>query len=536
MTVAIVVYMLIVTVPLVGAAILTERLCRLWSLPVRGAWAVAALLIMLVGARTMSQQLVAPQATFSITAINGTHSSPTIAVSRLARLRNAAAEVMSLPRDDAAYVAHTVGPSENRAFVVLWIVMSVAMLALLCVVYTKVWRARRSWRVVDFVGQRVRVAPHAGPAVVGLFRPEIVVPRWVLDTQSEDSRLIVMHEMEHRTARDPLLLAAMWALVALFPWHPGAWYCLARTRLAIELDCDARVVGRGASLRTYAQLLVNQASARLGAPMHLWLGATSLLEPSTHLERRLRAMIVPQSSNTGRRSFTRYLRTASYMAIVSTIAIAACESHVPTAADISGLDAASAQTDAAKMFTLTSDSLQPSFYVDGVAVTGEKARQIAADSIASIRIVRPDGATGVRQVRILTLKTMNGTKLESRTDTLVATALPLAGGTVMLRTTPDGKFIASHTDTVSLQAFPRRSVRLVTGKSSEATSLSDVLIFIDGVQSDAAAFKAINPDRIATIDVQKGPAAMKQSTDPRAKNGIIRITLEHDGAGSLKRE
>ena len=78
MTVAIVVYILMVTVPLVGAAALTERLFRLWSLPVRGAWAVTALLIALIGGRTITQQLVAPPtiptATINVIASGGSPS------------------------------------------------------------------------------------------------------------------------------------------------------------------------------------------------------------------------------------------------------------------------------------------------------------------------------------------------------------------------------------------------------------------------------------------------------------------------------
>jgi hypothetical protein len=39
--------------------------------------------------------------------------------------------------------------------------------------------------------------------------------------------------------------------------------------------------------------------------------------------------------------------------------------------------------------------------------------------------------------------------------------------------------------------------------------------------------RSLDPSRIATIDVVKGPTTMQQSTDPRAVNGLIRITLKH---------
>jgi beta-lactamase regulating signal transducer with metallopeptidase domain len=504
MTVAIIVYILIVTVPLIAAAALTEKLFRLWSLPVRGAWAITALLIALIGGRTITRQLLAPSGPASISTVRYVESATPITATGVAGVQAFAQELVSLPRTTAAYVAHAIGPASNVPLAILWCVMSIAMLILVSIVYLRVWKARHDWSIVDFSGQRVRVAPHAGPAVIGLFRPEIVVPRWVLDAQLEDSRLIVMHEMEHRAARDPLLLAAVWALVALFPWHPGAWYCLARTRLAIELDCDARVVGHGASLRTYTQLLVNQARLRLGAPMHMWLGATSLLEPSSHLERRLRAMIIPDNAKAARKPLTRYLRTASYIAIVSTIAIAACESHVPTAADISGLDAASAQKEAAGIFNVQKDSGKvgaltvPTYYVNGLRVSDEKAKSIVPDSISSITVSRATEPGG-QQIHIMTLEALG----------------------------KDGTSLSSRTDNVKLAFVERDNVKSGENLAAGTKSLGDPMFIVDGVAADASVLKTLPRDRIDKIEVLKGPAALKMSTDPRARNGIVMITLKH---------
>jgi beta-lactamase regulating signal transducer with metallopeptidase domain len=506
MTVAIIVYILIVTVPLIAAAALTEKLLRLWSLPVRGAWAVTALLIALIGGRTVTQQLIAPHAPLSVTGINIAatgQTTPTASTSfALATLR----ELMFMPRTAAAYASHLVGPTPNISLAILWLIMSGVMLALIFVVYSRVRHARQQWSFVDFAGHRVRVAPNTGPAVVGIFRPEIVVPRWMLDGHPDDSQLIIMHEMEHRCAHDPVLLAAMWGLVALFPWHPGAWYCLARIRLAIEIDCDARVVGKGASLKNYAQLLVNQARARLGAPTHLWLGATSLLEPASHLERRLRAMVTPDNKDSAKQPYMRALRSASYIALVSTLAIAACESHVPTAADISGLDATSAQKNVRQVFT--TDGQQPTFYVNGVAVSAEKAKAISAGSIATINVVRSKQPGGEQQIRLVTVSdsalgqkyvatTPSGTKQIFFVKRDTATT---AGGTVLFRRTGE--------------------IRLMKTPGAEP------LFVINGVIATTAQYKALNPANIESVEVLKGAAAIEQYSDPRAKNGVVSITLK----------
>jgi beta-lactamase regulating signal transducer with metallopeptidase domain len=505
-TAAFVVYILIVTLPLIGAAMLTEKILRLWKWPVRGAWVATAIAILLIGGRTAVQQMTSSPAQLVIaptTQATPIHHADAGAMANLARI---ASNVTSFPRSAAAYAAHAAGPAQSRVLTTLWCVASAVMLIFVCIVYARVWYIARRWKVTEFAGLTVRVAPHAGPAVIGLFRPEVVVPYWMLEYGTDDSRLVVMHETEHQRARDPLLLAAMWSLVALFPWHPGAWYCLARTRLAIELDCDARVVRRGASLRTYAALLLNQARARLGAPAQLWLGATSLLEPSSHLERRLNAMIPHNDPSLAPRRLTRYLRTLSYLAVISTIAVAACESHVPTAADISGLDAASAETNARKASII--DDKPVTFYVDNVKVSADSAHAIDAKNISSIRV-------------------MKGSKLAS-------------GNKIWIAMMPDSAYLARRVDPAAANGSDKKifSVRMPKTIASgvaldQSTSTAKQkqpftgLVMIDGVASDVSAMKSIDPSTIATVEVIKGPAAMEQYTDPRAKDGVIVISLKH---------
>ena len=493
MIAAVVVYVLIVTLPLIGAAALTERAFRLWSWPVRGVWALTLVATVLLSARAVVHQLTPSHAPLQITSIHATLGVAAPAAGVLEDVTRFANGLMSFPRSIAGDVAHAAGPSQDRILVALWCVASITMLAFICFVYARVWSERLRWQLAEFGGQRVHVAPHAGPAVVGLFRPEIVVPRWMLESEPEVRGLVVMHEAEHRNARDPLLLAAMWALVALIPWHPGAWYCLARTRLGVELDCDARVIRRGAPLRAYAQLLINQARVRLAAPIHVWLGATSLLEPSSHLERRLTAMIHPDHNSSAPEPLVRFLRTASLFAVASTVAFAACESHVPTAADISGLDAASAEVNARKASIF--DGQPVTFYVNNARVSSDSAHAIAASAIRTVTIMK----NGSQQVRIMTV--------------------PAAGGDSLAAADQPGQMLRRHFEPGT---SPEQSG--TPGKRMQAFA---GVVVIDGVTSDVAALKSLDPSRIATIEVIKGPAAMQQSSDPRARDGIIRITLKH---------
>jgi beta-lactamase regulating signal transducer with metallopeptidase domain len=110
-------------------------------------------------------------------------------------------------------------------------------------------------RIVD--GERVLVSSDFGPAVVGVVRPQIVLPEWALAMRETDRRIIVAHETEHRQAHDPLLAAAALIVAVALPWNAALWWQLRRLRLAIEIDCDRRVVSmHGHDPNAYGMLLL----------------------------------------------------------------------------------------------------------------------------------------------------------------------------------------------------------------------------------------------------------------------------------------
>jgi TonB family protein len=116
-------------------------------------------------------------------------------------------------------------------------------------------------------------------------RHEVFVPSSVLELEEPLRRLVLRHEMEHRSARDPLLLLGAGVAVALFPWNAALWSIARRVRLAIETDCDARVLDSGADPDRYGRLLLLFARDQRAVPLALTLAA-----PPSHLERRIIAM------------------------------------------------------------------------------------------------------------------------------------------------------------------------------------------------------------------------------------------------------
>jgi hypothetical protein len=168
-------------------------------------------------------------------------------------------------------------------------------------------------------GVPVLLSPSTGPAVIGLFRSRIVLPRWVVEDASDDVRALLMeHEREHLRAGDPRLLAVGLAAVALMPWNPAAWWQLRRLRLAVEVDCDARVLARRADVRAYGTLLLEVGRRGTGGR----LLAAAFSEPASFLERRIRIMTSPRVRRP-------WLRAAGFGAAALAMMVAACEAPGP---------------------------------------------------------------------------------------------------------------------------------------------------------------------------------------------------------------
>ena len=150
-------------------------------------------------------------------------------------------------------------------------------------------RRRRFWEPGTLLGRSVLWARDAGPAVVGLLRPRVVLPDWVRDVQPSRQKLILAHEEEHLGAGDAVLGFGMAVLLIAFPWNPMLWLHYRRLCLAIELDCDQRVMERLPHRRWLYGDLLFRVGARLGSRPGLALAAFA--ERRSFLETRLRKLL-----------------------------------------------------------------------------------------------------------------------------------------------------------------------------------------------------------------------------------------------------
>jgi beta-lactamase regulating signal transducer with metallopeptidase domain len=264
------------------AAAVAEQALLTGRVPVRHVWTVAVLLSLVVPAVAY---LVAsrPTATTAVTS-DGSAIAPSVLVDSLANTSVASAVAVQSPTPRWNW--RSAVTRADAPLAIAWLTLSSALIAhFLCGTIALAWM-RRWWRRDTVQGIDVLVSQATGPALVGALSPAIVVPEWTLAMDAAQVGLMLRHEQEHRRARDgQLLTLAHFALIAM-PWNVALWWQLMRLRVAVELDCDARVL-RDADARSYGDLLLEVARPRRRLAL---LGATAFAERASQLERRIRAI------------------------------------------------------------------------------------------------------------------------------------------------------------------------------------------------------------------------------------------------------
>jgi beta-lactamase regulating signal transducer with metallopeptidase domain len=293
-----------------------------------------------------------------------------------------------------------------------WALLSAGALVFFALGVLHLSRRRRGWRRERVRDQPVRVSEGFGPAVVGVFRPEIVLPRWMLDMDAPALDLALRHEREHLERRDTLLLAAAFLAAAALPWNLALWAQLRRLRQSVELDCDLRVLASGASRKGYGALLL-EVGGHAGRSR---LAVAALSEPPSFLERRI-GMI------TKRPIHGRAVRTLGALVLTGVLVALACDVAPPTvvvappppSAQLEAVQAQAVGSDTIRVrgaSSIDSQSGPPVIYIDGIRIMGESQAALSAiepNDIERIQVTRgaeaalafpdaPDAANGVIEI------------------------------------------------------------------------------------------------------------------------------------------
>jgi hypothetical protein len=178
-------------------------------------------------------------------------------------------------------------PDLDRLLQLGWSATStILFLAIIASSLQLTWRRRR-WQRGNMAGVPVHISEDAGPAIVGLFDPHIVVPRWLMQCPPDVQELVIAHEQGHLEARDAPLVTIALGLLVCMPWNLPLWWQLRRMRFAVEIDCDARVLRRGYDVSRYGETLI-AVGERQSATIAM---VAAMSEPRSLLEQRIRNMV-----------------------------------------------------------------------------------------------------------------------------------------------------------------------------------------------------------------------------------------------------
>ncbi len=286
----------------------------------------------------------------------------------------------------------------ERAAAIVWGAGSLTAMAVLGTVLFLVARARRRWPLGRIHDTDVHVSRRFGPALVGVAKPRVVVPSWVLRLGPGARGAIVRHELEHARARDHLALLYAGLVLVVFPWSPAIWWMCRRLRAAVELDCDQRVIASGIRAADYGDVLLEAGSRSIGR----WGFAPAMSQPKSLLERRLRTM----SETRKKLGATKTLLLGG---VVGVALVAACDTQIPTDVQDAIVDAmvdengqaVDAQTEATakELFRFRTYRLNlknpPIIYLDGVRIDGFDDLEVNDEPDERVSV------TGTLQVRSL---------------------------------------------------------------------------------------------------------------------------------------
>ena len=269
-------YAMIVSLLVGFAALALERSARVRRKPARLLWgmAIIASLVIPFTASGVSMQIpemtgvVAPEPS---TTISAPRQVATVALSRSAWSIAGTGQLPASPAGDALLVG-------------AWRTASIALALVILASAAHLSWCRRRWGRGHMAGAAVYLSEDSGPAVVGFFRPRIVVPRWLINCSAGEQELVIAHERSHLEAHDAQLLIIAVCLLVCMPWNPALWWQLRRLRLAIEIDCDARVLSLGYPVARYGETLIavgERQSAGHAIAMAMF-GSKSLLEQRIH--------------------------------------------------------------------------------------------------------------------------------------------------------------------------------------------------------------------------------------------------------------
>ena len=125
------------------------------------------------------------------------------------------------------------------------------------------------------------------PALIGVFKPIIILPYDKKDCDDETLLNILLHELVHYKKRHLLLQWAFWGAKSIYWFHPLVWVAHEWMRLDAELTCDDEVINviGDEERSTYGRILVDMAEQ--GTKSSYAINAAGLINKKSELKQRI---------------------------------------------------------------------------------------------------------------------------------------------------------------------------------------------------------------------------------------------------------
>lgn len=193
---------------------------------------------------------------------------------------------------------------------------------------------------------------------------------------------------------------------------------------------------------------------------------------------------------------------------LAVLVAAGCDRSLPTAPEVEQMDVAAAETQAQRLQLVSAKDGKITYFVNGIQVSAEEARTLTGDRIAQLELVRGSGE-GSAHIRINTRPGAEGEVHKLAIERRLDGSNPGGGAVRILEF--KGKPGVGHVSFDEARPF-------------------EGLILIDGAPAQPGDFRGLGRDQIEKIEVIKGDAAARLHSDPKAANGVIRITTKAGAA------
>jgi len=275
----------------------------------------------------------------------------------------------------------------------IWATGAVLALARFGAGTARIWLMVRRARPMPIAGG-VRVLDAgrgAMPLAWRMLRPVILLPTEATEWPTERLRAVLLHELAHISRHDCWTLAMAELALALYWFHPLAWWAASCMRRERERACDDRVLAAGVAASGYATDLLEIARGRLDTEL-----PAPAMARASNLETRLRAILDPTIRRRVLR--TRVTGAVACAALLVLAPLAALRLHGQAAGTLTGTiyDASGARVPSATVSIVNTETSQTQSAVSNEV--GKYEFRNLPDGHYQVMVSSPGFAVFVRRV------------------------------------------------------------------------------------------------------------------------------------------